>query len=66
MDMSEAKRKANTDTSYCINEKCKEKCWRHESNYEFDEKENYCFMQYCQDYMKYCADLVQEGDVNNA
>lgn len=64
--MEGIKRKANTDTTYCTNEQCKEKCWRWEGNYEFDEKENYWFMEYCQDYMKYCTDLVQNGGVNNA
>lgn len=45
--MSEAKRKANTDTTYCTNEQCKEKCWRHESNYEFDKGINYWWTFKC-------------------
>lgn len=50
--MSEVKRKANTDSTHCVNENCKEKCDRHISNYEFEDNKNYCFMQYCLDYME--------------
>lgn len=39
--MSEAKKKANTDTTYCINEQCKDKCWRWKGNYEFEKGTKY-------------------------
>ena len=39
--------KANTDTTYCTNEKCN-KCWRHISKYKFDDK-NYWFMECCEE-----------------
>ena len=39
-------KKANTDTTYCVKE-CKNKCWRHKSNYEFNDNENYCFTNTC-------------------
>lgn len=38
--------KANYDTTYCIKE-CNNKCWRHKSNYIFEEKENYWFTDKC-------------------
>lgn len=38
--------KANYDTTYCIKE-CNNKCWRHKSNYIFEEKENYWFTDEC-------------------
>ena len=45
--MSEAKRKANTDTTYCTNEQCKEKCWRWKGNYEFEKGANYWWTNEC-------------------
>lgn len=44
--MSEAKRKANTDTAYCAC-KCEEKCWRHEDNYEFEKDTKYWWTFKC-------------------
>ena len=37
------KKKANFDTTYCTSLTCKNKCWRHSSNFEFEENEYYCF-----------------------
>ena len=50
--MSEAKRKANTDTTYCASEECANKCDIHMSNYVFDEDKNYCWMEYCLEHME--------------
>ena len=36
------KKKANTDTAYCVNTTCN-KCWRHISNWKFDADKNYCY-----------------------
>lgn len=41
------KLKANTDTTYCQSFSCQTKCWRHFKNWEFDENENYWFIQEC-------------------
>lgn len=41
------KKRANTDTAYCVNTECAKKCWRHKDNWEFDENENYWFMEKC-------------------
>ena len=38
----EEKKKANTDTTYCINTTCN-KCWRHISNWKFDNDKNYWY-----------------------
>lgn len=46
------KQQANFDTTYCINDKCDKKCWRHRSNFEFDEKENYWYQDYCMDFLE--------------
>lgn len=43
---------ADTDTTYCTNEECKNKCWRHESNYKFKEDENYWYQATCVDMLK--------------
>ena len=43
------KKQANTDTTYCTSEKCKNKCWRHTDNYKFDENKNYWFMSNCEE-----------------
>ena len=40
--------KANTDTTYCTSITCMEKCWRHRSNFIFEEDENYWFMNTCE------------------
>ena len=39
--------KANTDITYCMSLTCKRKCWRHSSNFEFEEGRNYCFQDKC-------------------
>lgn len=44
--------KAKQDTTYCINDKCDKKCFRHHSHYEFDEKENYWQQEYCIEFLK--------------
>ncbi len=43
------KREANTDTTYCTSKKCIDKCWRHESNWNFDVCKNYWFMEFCKE-----------------
>lgn len=42
------KQKANFDTTYCQSSTCKDKCWRHVSNFEFEEGKNYCYMNNCE------------------
>ena len=37
--------KANTDTTYCTNKDCKEKCWRYKENWYFDRDTNYWFSE---------------------
>lgn len=37
------KQTAKTDYTYCVNEKCKNKCERHVDNYNFKEDELYSF-----------------------
>lgn len=39
---------ADTDTTYCINEKCTEKCWRYKDNWYFEADTNYWFMEKCE------------------
>lgn len=39
---------ANTDTTYCVNMECTEKCWRHKDNWHFDPNTNYWFMDKCE------------------
>ena len=42
------KKRANTDTTYCTNETCMNKCWRHIHNWEFDNNiERYNFIHKC-------------------
>lgn len=41
-------KQANTDTTYCINDKCNEKCWRYKDNYNFDKDTDYWFMEKCE------------------
>ena len=41
------KQKANFDTTYCKSITCKNKCWRHVSNFEFEEGKNYWFQDRC-------------------
>ena len=38
---------ANTDTTYCINEQCQDKCWRYKDNWYFEKDTNYWFMEKC-------------------
>lgn len=44
----ENKKQANTDTTYCTSKLCKNKCWRHTDNYEFNENQGYWFMSNCE------------------
>ncbi len=47
-----SKRKANTDIAYCTKNECKEKCWRHVSNWDFEASGYYSFtsgVNDCQD-----------------
>jgi hypothetical protein len=39
--------KANFDTTYCTSLTCKNKCWRHTSNFEFENDKNYWFQEKC-------------------
>lgn len=39
-------KEANRDITYCIKQ-CRDKCWRHESNYEFREDRLYSFVNEC-------------------
>lgn len=41
-------KKANKDTTYCVSNNCKDKCWRHKDNFEFEKNENYWFMEKCE------------------
>ena len=41
------KQKADFDTTYCRSITCKRKCWRHVSNFEFEEDKNYWFQDKC-------------------
>ena len=41
------KQKANFDITYCTSVICKNKCWRHVSNFEFDVGKNYWFQDKC-------------------
>ena len=43
---------ANTDYTYCVSKTCKNKCWRHESNHEFNPYVNYSFMEECENARK--------------
>ena len=45
-------RKANTDTTYCVNDKCEHKCPLHIHHYEFDENQNYWYQAYCTEYLE--------------
>ena len=44
--------KAKTDTTYCTNKECENKCSEHESNYEFETDKLYCFHGGCYEYFK--------------
>lgn len=41
------KRKAITDITYCTCETCENKCWRHKSNFNFDEECLYWITNEC-------------------
>lgn len=41
------KKKANLDTTYCNSVTCKHKCWRHVSNFEFEEGKDYWLIKQC-------------------
>lgn len=42
---------AKLDITYCTNDKCESICWRHKSNFNFKDNENYWFMKYCNEYL---------------
>lgn len=48
------KQKADFDTTYCKSITCKNRCWRHVSNFEFEEDKNYWYINDCmlERYMK--------------
>jgi len=39
--------KANYDITYCQSETCTNKCWRHYTNFEFEQGQNYWFQDKC-------------------
>ena len=41
------KKWANTDTTYCVDNGCKDKCWRHKDNWRFEKDTNYWFIGKC-------------------
>lgn len=41
------KQKADFDTTYCNSITCKSKCWRHVSNFEFEENKDYWLINRC-------------------
>lgn len=41
------KQRADFDTTYCNSITCKSRCWRHVSNFEFEEGKNYWFQDRC-------------------
>ena len=41
--------KASFDKTYCTSKECKKKCWRHESNWEFEKDGLYWFMERCEE-----------------
>ena len=41
------KQKADFDTTYCNSITCKNRCWRHVSNFEFEEGKNYWYINDC-------------------
>lgn len=44
--------KANFDTTYCTNEKCSKKCFRHQSHYIFEKSQTYWWQDYCVDFLE--------------
>ena len=42
---------ASRDVTYCVNEKCKNKCWRHVSKYKFAD-DYYWYMLGCDNVRK--------------
>lgn len=38
---------ASKDVTYCTNQDCKKKCWRHVSHYRFNDEEMYWYMETC-------------------
>lgn len=56
------KKRANTDTTYCTNETCMHKCWRHIHNWEFDKNKDYWLMEYCEEERKRICKLLGVDD----
>jgi len=48
----ESKKIAKHDITYCESNDCKNKCWRHVSNWEFSKNEFYSVMLCCENYVK--------------
>lgn len=46
------KQQANFDTTYCINDKCDKKCFRHHSHYEFEKDKDYWQQDYCTEFLE--------------
>ena len=46
------KEKANTDTTYCANPNCQNKCWRHRDKHEFEKDKMYIFQMYCAEWLE--------------
>ena len=38
---------ASTDVTYCTNEDCPKKCWRHVSKHRFNKDDFYWYMSIC-------------------
>ena len=53
---------ANTDTTYCINEHCKNKCWRYKDNWYFEKDTNYWFMEKCDKTYKKSLEKCERKD----
>lgn len=42
------KRTANFDMIYCVSKECKDRCWRHISNYKFEPGGFYWYQENCE------------------
>lgn len=41
------KQKADFNTTYCNSTTCKSNCWRHITNFEFEDNKNYWYVNDC-------------------
>ena len=53
--------RASTDVTYCQNDKCKKKCWRHKDNYSFKKDELYWFFNGTET----CKERIEREDKEN-